>query len=216
MTDLDAVQAPPGHHVVRSWRRRGRMPEVKRDRLAMRAADLAFPDPASAAAWAPALLDIGFGHGESLLALAAAYPHERLLGVEVHAPGQLSAMDRVVAAGAVHVRVLPADVTDLLPLLAPASLRLIQAVHPDPWPKRRHAGRRLLSGPVLSRCVDLLAPGGVLHVVVDDDTYAAGVRETLAGLPMQPIELAPPPETKYGRRARAAGRTVHRIAYGRI
>jgi tRNA (guanine-N7-)-methyltransferase len=203
-------------HVPRSWRRRGRMPELKRDRLASRAAELAFPDAASAAAWAPQLIDIGFGHGESLLALAQAHPEQRLLGVEVHEPGQLGAMDRLAAADARHVRVLPGDVVELLPLLAPGTLTLIQALHPDPWPKRRHAARRLLSAAVLTRCAELLAPGGVLHVVVDDDTYAAGVRELAAGLPLAPVTWPAPPETKYGRRAVAAGRTVHRIAYRKV
>jgi tRNA (guanine-N7-)-methyltransferase len=200
-------------HVLRSWRNRGRMPEAKRDRLALRAADLAFPDAAAAAAWAPQLLDIGFGYGESLLALAAAHPELRLLGVDVHAPGQLAAMDRLVAAGAGNVRVLPGDVTLLLPLLEPGSLQLIQALHPDPWPKRRHAARRLLSAPLLARCAELLAPGGVLHVVVDDDSYAAAVRTAAVALPLRPVEWATPPQTKYGRRAVAAGRTVHRLAY---
>jgi tRNA (guanine-N7-)-methyltransferase len=191
------------------------MPETKRTRLAARAAELAFPDAPSAAAWAPHLLDIGFGYGESLLALAAAFPELRLLGVDVHAPGQLRAMDRLAEAGVANVRVLPADVTTVLPLLAPGSLTLIQALHPDPWPKRRHAARRLLSAPVLARCVELLAPGGVLHVVVDDDDYAAAVHAALSGLPVRRTDHPPPPETKYGRRALAAGRTAHRIAYAK-
>jgi tRNA (guanine-N7-)-methyltransferase len=199
----------------RSWRNRGRMPQTKRNRLAARAADLAFADAPSAAAWAPQLLDIGFGYGESLLALAAAHPGLRLLGVDVHAPGQLRAMDRLAEAGTPDVRVLLDDVTALLPLLAPGSLALIQALHPDPWPKRRHAGRRLLCAPVLARCVELLAPGGVLHVVVDDDNYAAAVHAALSGLPMTRTEHAAPPETRYGRRALAAGRTAHRIAYAK-
>jgi tRNA (guanine-N7-)-methyltransferase len=202
-------------HVPRSWRNRGRMPETKRDRLAARAAGLALADPAAAADWAPELLDIGFGYGESLLALAAAHPERRLLGVDVHAPGQLAAMDRLAEAGARNVRVLPGDVTLLLPLLTAGSLQLIQALHPDPWPKRRHAARRLLSAPVLTRCAALLDAGGVLHVVVDDDTYAAGIREVAAGLPLAEVEWPAPPETRYGRRAVAAGRTVHRIAYAK-
>jgi tRNA (guanine-N7-)-methyltransferase len=189
------------------------MPEPKRLRLADRAAALAFGDPASAAAWGPEVLDIGFGYGESLLALAAELPARRILGSDVHAPGQLRAMDRIAAAGLTTVRILPCDVTALLPLLAPGSLQLIQALHPDPWPKRRHADRRLFSPAVLANCVGLLVPGGVIHLVVDDDSYATALRADLAALPVLPIEPPAMPETKYGRRALAAGRTVHRIAY---
>ena len=192
------------------------MPEPHRARLAERTAALALPDPAAAATWAPTVLDIGFGYGESLLALGLARRGDRVLGVDVHSPGQLRAMDRLVEAGLDDVRVLPADITALLPLLAPRSLELVQVFHPDPWPKRRHAGRRLLQTPVVARLAELLAPGGVLHVVIDDDTYAATVREAAAAVGLL-TPTTPPvvPETKYGRRARAAGRTVHEMAWTR-
>ncbi|HUR74764.1 MAG TPA: hypothetical protein VMZ00_10845 [Sporichthya sp.] len=208
---------PPGEFEPRSWRNRGRMPEPHRARLAERAAALAFGDPATAAAWAPTVLDIGFGYGESLVAVGQARPADRVLGVDVHSPGQLRAMDALAAAGLDHVRVLPADVTALLPLLAAGSLQLVQAFHPDPWPKRRHAIRRLLKAPLVARLAELLAPAGVLHVVIDDDTYAASMREVAAAAgSLAPITPPTAPETKYGRRARAAGRTVHDMAWVRF
>ncbi len=208
---------PAGEFQPRSWRNRGRMPEPHRARLAERTAALAFPDPAAAAGWAPTVLDIGFGYGESLVEVGRSRPEARVLGVDVHSPGQLRAMDRLVEAGLEWVRVLPADVTALLPLLAPGSLELVQAFHPDPWPKRRHAGRRLLQEPLVARLAELLAPDGVLHVVIDDDTYAASVREAAAAAgTLAPVPPPVVPETKYGRRARAAGRTVHEMAWARI
>lgn len=198
----------------RSWRNRGRMSEGHRERLAERSAQLGFPDAAAAAAWAPQVLDVGFGSGESLLSAARAWPSARVLGVEVHAPGLLRATDGLVDAGldGGAVRVLAADVTVLLPLLRPGSLRLVQAFHPDPWPKRRHAARRLFSADVLARLTELLAPGGVLHLVTDDDTYAAAVR---ADVPPVLTPCIPPaaPRTRYGQRARIAGRTVHDLAW---
>ncbi len=201
--------------VPRSWRNRGRMSDLHRERLAVRTAELAFDDPAAAAAWAPQVLDIGFGYGESLVALAAARPDQRILGVEVHKPGQLRAMDRLASADASNARVLPADITHLLPLLAPGSLDHVQAFHPDPWPKRRHAARRLFSPVVLGRVVEVVAPAGMFHLVVDDDTYAEAVREAMADLPVDEVAAPPAPETKYGRRAVAAGRTVHSLAWRR-
>jgi tRNA (guanine-N7-)-methyltransferase len=193
------------------------MPEPHRERLAVRAAALALADPAAAAAWAPTVLDIGFGYGESLLELGLARPDERVLGVDVHSPGQLRAMDRLVGAGLESVRVLPSDVTNLLPLLAPGSLTLVQAFHPDPWPKRKHAIRRLLQPAVIARLAELLAADGVLHVVIDDDTYAASVREAAAAFgALSPVSPPDVPETKYGRRARAARRTVHDMAWTKV
>ncbi|MGQ0467048.1 MAG: tRNA (guanine(46)-N(7))-methyltransferase TrmB [Sporichthyaceae bacterium] len=202
--------------VPRSWRNRGRMPEGKTERLAAHAENLGLPNPEAAAAWAPEVLDIGFGYGESLAALATAHPDRRILGVEVHKPGQLRAMDRLVEAGADNVRILAADIVALLPVLEPASLQLVQGFHPDPWPKRRHAARRLFGPVVLGRLCEVLAPGGLFHLVVDDDTYAAAAAECAAALPLRTVPAPPVPETKYGRRAIAAGRTVHSLAWQRI
>jgi tRNA (guanine-N7-)-methyltransferase len=101
-------------------------------------------------------------------------------------------------------------------MLTAGSLEVIQAFHPDPWPKRRHAIRRLLQAPLVARLAELLTPGGVLHVVIDDDTYAASVRDAAAAAgTLASITPPPAPETKYGRRARAAGRTVHDMAWTR-
>lgn len=200
----------------RSWRNRGRMSEGKCERLALRAADLGLPDPEAAATWAPEVLDIGFGFGESLVALATAHPSRRILGVEVHKPGQLRAMDRLAEADAHNVRILAADITHLLPLLAPGSLHLVAALHPDPWPKRRHADRRLFGTAVLGQICELLAPGGTFHLVVDDDTYADAVREAMAGLPTREVAAPKATETKYGRRAITAGRRVYSLAWQAI
>lgn len=214
-----AGAARPGSHLRRSWRSRGRMPPARRARLAAHAVRLELPDPVAAAAWSPQALDIGFGYGESLLALAGAHPGQRVLGVDVHAPGLLRAMDALTAAGldGGDVRILRADVAGLLPLLAPGSLQVIQAFHPDPWPKRRHHDRRLFDAATLRRCAALLAPGGRLHLATDHDGYAAAMRRAateVGGLSRLP-EPPPVPETRYGRRARAAGRTVASMAWRR-
>jgi tRNA (guanine-N7-)-methyltransferase len=201
----------------RSWRNRGRLSPADHDRLV--APDpWSWPDPAAAAAWAPQVLDIGFGHGESLVTAAAGHPSSRVLGVEVHAPGVLRARDRLEAAGAdcTSVHILRADVTALLPLLTVQSLLLEQAFHPDPWPKRRHAARRLFDGSTLLRLTELLAVGATLHLITDDDSYAAAIRAAAIGIAeLTPIEPPGAPLTKYGARARAAGRTIHELAWHR-
>lgn len=217
MTDLGELTGPAGHR-PRSWRNRGRMPENRRARLASLGERLALPDAAAAAAWTPEVLDIGFGYGESLLAAVAQYPGRRVLGIEVHQPGLLRAMDALVAAGHVDdVRVLYADATAVLPVLAPGSLAAVRAYFPDPWPKRRHEARRLLGTEVVAGLAGLLAPGGTLHLVTDDPGYAAGMRAAgaaAAGLIPLPAGLGVP-DTKYARRAAAAGRAAVDLAWRR-
>ena len=202
------------------------MPQQRRERFAALAEGLALGSPDAAAAWAPEVLDIGFGHGESLLEAAARWPDRRVLGVEVHQPGILRAMERLAARAADRVaedptagnaRVLHGDVTALLPLLAPGTVVAVRAYFPDPWPKRRHAVRRLLDREVVAAVAGLLAPGGTFHVVTDDATYAAGVGLAAAAEPRLvplPGGLGVPP-TKYARRAAEAGRDIHDLAWAR-
>ena len=214
---MSTPQSPPtSFPPPRSWKNRGRMPEARRERLAELAAAAGFADPAAAAAWAPQVLDVGFGLGASLLAAAQQWPAARVLGVEVHQPGILRALDALVAAGHTErVRVLHGDVTGLLPLLGDGSLLAVRAYFPDPWPKRRHADRRLFGPAVVAALARRLGPGATLHVVTDDATYAAGVRAAAAAVP----ELVPVcgglgvPDTKYARRAAAAGRTAQDLAW---
>jgi len=181
--------------------------------------DYLLPDPATAAGWSPQVLDIGFGYGESVAAAGRTRPGLRVLGVEVHGPGVLRAMEVLTTqrADPASVRLLRADVLALLPLLAPGSLRHVQALHPDPWPKRRHLARRLFDAVALARLSELLCPGGTLLLVTDDPSYAAGIRAAAAEVSaLRPWpDATPPPETRYGARARAAGRPVHELAWWR-
>lgn len=218
--DFDrAFDRAPAHPPPRSYRNRGRMPPARLARLEPLSARFVVRDAALAAAWAPAVLDIGFGYGESLLAATTARPDVRTLGVEVHQPGLLAALEALAAAGADtgSVRVLHGDVTALLPALAPGSLLAVQAFYPDPWPKRRHEGRRLFGPDVLRRLVTSLAPGGTLHLVTDIDSYAAGILAA-AGADDRLERIGGGlglPVTRYATRAAAAGRVPIDLAWRR-
>jgi tRNA (guanine-N7-)-methyltransferase len=61
---------------------------------------------------------------------------------------------------------------------------------PDPWPKRRHTGRRLVDERFVADVADLLPTGGTLHVATDWDDYAHQIRAALAAEPRFDIEIA--------------------------
>ena len=94
---------------------------------------------------APRTLEIGFGNGENLAALAAARPERDFLGVEVHRPGVGRLLLSLEARGLANVRIVCHDAVDVLEQqLAPGSLEKILILFPDPWPKKRHHKRRLI------------------------------------------------------------------------
>jgi tRNA (guanine-N7-)-methyltransferase len=118
-------------------------------------------------------LEIGFGNGESLLALAAARPDEDFLGVEVHRPGVGHLMLRAEALGLSNVRVACRDAVEVLGEgLADATLDAVLLYFPDPWPKKRHHKRRIVQPPFVDLVARKLRPGGRFRLATDWQHYA--------------------------------------------
>jgi tRNA (guanine-N7-)-methyltransferase len=167
---------------------------------------------------APVVLEIGFGMGEATGEQAAAEPERDLLAVDVHQPGHGSLLRDVDARGLTHVRVLDGDAVALLQdMLAPGSLAGVRLYFPDPWPKRRHFKRRLITRDFLDLVADRLAAGGVLHVATDWPHYAAQVRALLEDHPAYDVVRVAPwrPQTRFERLGLRAGRPSIDVAAAR-
>ncbi len=163
---------------------------------------------------APLVVEIGSGMGEVTTAMAAAQPEVDIVAVEVHRAGVAALLQRLDAAHLTNVRVVEGDAVALLgDVIAPSSLTEVRVFFPDPWPKARHAKRRLLS-PAFARLVaSRLVPGGRLHVATDWPAYAAQAVEVLAPvLDTQRIERPPTrPVTRFEQRGLAAGRASYDV-----
>ena len=134
---------------------------------------------------APLVLEIGSGMGEATAAMAAADPARDVLAVEVHTPGLGNLLRLVEAQQLRNVRVLEADARQVLrDLVAPGSLDEVRVFFPDPWPKARHAKRRLVTTAFADLVASRLRPGGVLHVATDWTSYAAHVLAVLEPHPV--------------------------------
>jgi tRNA (guanine-N7-)-methyltransferase len=121
-------------------------------------------------------LDIGFGGGEALIELAETRPRERVIGVDVHTPGIAAVLEAIENRGLTNVRVVAGDVIEFADRIPSRSLAAIRAFFPDPWPKQRQRGRRLIRPDVVRRLVPLLRAGGTLHLATDSDDYATQMR----------------------------------------
>jgi tRNA (guanine-N7-)-methyltransferase len=172
---------------------------------------------------APVILEIGFGMGETTAAVAQAHPHVDFLGVEVHLPGVGALLKRVDELGLGNVRVIRHDAVEVVDaMIAPDSLAAVHVYFPDPWPKKRHHKRRLLSPSFVRALGDRIAPGGYLHVATDWTPYAEEILATLAAEPRLENTATgyaprPPwrPETKFERRGRKLGHAVHDLVFKR-
>jgi tRNA (guanine-N7-)-methyltransferase len=166
---------------------------------------------------APVVLEIGFGRGEATARMAAADPGRDLLAVDVHTPGVGLLLRQAADLGLRNVRVAEGDALVVLrDMLAPGSLDEVRVFFPDPWPKGRHAKRRLVTGPFAALVADRLAPAGRLHVATDWAAYAVQVRGVLAGSPAYDVVVDGPrpphrPVTRFEQQGLDAGRDAHDV-----
>lgn len=172
---------------------------------------------------APLVLEIGSGMGEATAEMAATDPGRDYLAVEVHTPGIANLLALVERRSLTSVRVARGDALDLVRhMLPPDSLDAVHAFFPDPWPKARHHKRRLIQPAHVALLRSRLIPGGVLHCATDWADYAESMRETLDADPelVNAYDGYAPrpahrPQTRFERRAVAAGRTVFDLVFRR-
>jgi tRNA (guanine-N7-)-methyltransferase len=160
--------------------------------------------------------------GDTTVAMAEADPDHRYVAVEVHTAGVANLLRLLEAAGLGNVRVAHGDALALVrDRLSPASLRAIHVFFPDPWPKARHAKRRLIQEPHVTLLASRLAPGGVLHCATDDAAYAQEMLAVLTSSTLTNVHsgFAPRPDdrpvTRYERRGLAAGRSSYDLIFRR-
>jgi tRNA (guanine-N7-)-methyltransferase len=129
-------------------------------------------------------VEIGSGKGRFLLALAAIRPERNLLAVERAGHYHRLCCERAAKRGLSNIRLLRTTAEDLLfRLLAPSSVATLFILFPDPWPKKRHHKRRLITPGSVAAMAATLRPGGRLLVKTDHAGYAAAIAEVLAGEP---------------------------------
>lgn len=175
---------------------------------------------------APRTLEIGFGNGENLLALAARHPERDYLGIEVHRPGVGRVLLGLEEHALTNVRVLCRDAVEVLEHHLPAAcLDEILVLFPDPWPKKRHHKRRLIQASFVGVLAERLKPGGRVHLATDWAPYAQEMLATLAAEArlrnLAPQGgFAPRPEervaTRFERRGERLGHQVWDLAFERV
>ncbi|MEZ5926174.1 MAG: tRNA (guanosine(46)-N(7))-methyltransferase TrmB [Hyphomicrobiaceae bacterium] len=161
-------------------------------------------------------LEIGFGSGEHLVHHAQRQPEVGFIGVEPFINGHATLLERVEQLGLSNVRVLDYEVAPLLNWLPERSLARVFVLYPDPWPKRRHQKRRLISPANLRRLARVMQPGADLQIATDIEGYAATSLAAALGsddftwLAAGREDWRRPfpdwPGTRYERKAVAAGR----------
>ena len=172
------------------------------------------------------VLEIGFGMGDALIALATREPERDFVGIEVYEPGIGRVLNRCAALGLDNIRVLRGDAAPILATrLSPGAFESVLVYFPDPWPKKRHHKRRLVQGAFVARVWGVLAHRGQFHLATDWEDYARFMMEAiekqggfrnLAGAGRFSTRPQRRPGTKFESRGRSLGHRVFDLAFERV
>eukprot|EP00667_Euglena_gracilis_P012404 EG_transcript_12737 len=143
-----------------------------------------FPDPA-----VPVWIDVGCATGEFVLDAARARPDRYVLGLEIRRPAVEKARQLQAALGVPNAHFEACNVNAHFPVFraaladrGPVERVLVQM--PDPWFKRRHQPRRVMTPQFTASIADALMPGGTVFIQSDVLPVAVAMREELDKCPL--------------------------------
>lgn len=132
----------------------------------------------------PVVLEIGFGMGKSLVEMAKNAPELNFVGVEVHRPGVGACISLAQDEGVDNLKVFEHDAIEILAdCIADESLTTVQLFFPDPWHKKKHHKRRIVSLEFVETIRQKLKVGGVFHMATDWENYAECMIEDMNSAP---------------------------------
>jgi len=203
----------------------GRLKARKLREQSQRAYDDILPlvklDPQKMSLNAPDIwLEIGFGGGEHLLEQLRQNPYVSIIGCEPFMNGVAKLVAQLQTPDYDRVKIWNEDARLLLTEIPLSYFARCFILFPDPWPKKRHNRRRLISHEFIEELLPKLKEGAYLHVASDDAPYVEQIQEILYDHPALTLVSGPPspdplswgsrpqdwPETRYEQKALEAGK----------
>jgi tRNA (guanine-N7-)-methyltransferase len=166
---------------------------------------------------APLQVDLGCGDGSFLFELAQTLPEKNFLGVERLAHRVAKATRKAGRVG--NMRVLRSETLYAVEyLIPPESVEMFHLLFPDPWPKRRHHRRRIVSNDFLAAIARALQPGGILRIATDELGYFSSIERAVAAFGgFAPVEIDRDfPKSTFEKRFSVKGTAIHRLSLRKI
>ncbi len=180
----------------------------------------------------PLHFEIGFGGGEHMAFRADLLPDHGFIGAEPFLNGVAQALAHVDGDGGAHppignVRIHHGDALEVLSRIPDGTLSMVYLLHPDPWPKARHAKRRMMNDGPLNLIAAKLKSGGEFRFGTDHPVYLRHALMVMrrhcrafAWLCNGPADFQTRPggwpQTRYEAKARAQGHEIWYFRWRRI
>ncbi len=129
---------------------------------------------------APVILEIGFGSGDATIIIAKNNPNINYIAVEVYPSGVGTILQKIRNYEIKNLRIIQHDATEVIKkMITNQSLSGIHIFFPDPWPKKKHHKRRLISSSFLVDLEKKLVKDCYLHLVTDCQNYKEQITEEI-------------------------------------
>ncbi len=165
------------------------------------------------------VLEVGPGRGDVLLYLAQANPQKKFVAVEIGKKRYFKLIERIEKRKLTNILLIKGDARVVLPAACKeGTFEKIMVLFPDPWPKDRHAFRRLLTLPFLTLLTHFLKSDGTLITATDVPWYAGWAFDNLSQVTDLKNHLAPAtcvpvleelPESYFEKKWKDMGRSLY-------
>ena len=165
-------------------------------------------------------LDLGCGKGGFTAAIAQAFPEREIIGADIMLGRLRKVQKKLRRIHAENAHLFRVEARHLLGIIMPdRSVDRLHILCPDPWPKLRHKGHRLLSADFMMSVNRVLKENGVFHFSTDDPEYLDAVvkqvndSELFAPAPDSVLDDVRMFKTEFERDWLAEGKTVTHLAW---
>ena len=117
------------------------------------------------------ILDVGTGYGETSIFLAKQFPDTTVISCEKYIDGNILLLKKIEINKINNIQLHVGNVYDVLEVTNKKYFRLVWIFFPDPWPKNRHAKRRLITSDFLIRLHEILKENSEIHIATDSTVY---------------------------------------------
>lgn len=173
----------------------------------------------------PLHFEIGFGAGEHMAARADMLPDHGFIGCEPYLNGVVGALQHIREGVLPNIRLHMGNALDVLERIPDGTLSFVYLLHPDPWPKSRHAKRRFMNHGPVDLIASKLKPGGEFRFGTDHPVYLEWAMMIMNqrnefnwlcdGPQKWKVRPSGWPETRYEAKARRQGHEVWYFRYQR-
>lgn len=116
----------------------------------------------------PVHIEVGTGKGQFVTGMAKQNPHINYIGIEMYESVIITALDRLIEADLPNLKLLDVDGAELMNYFEKGEVERVYLNFSDPWPKTRHAKRRLTYKTFLHLYESLMPNGGEVHFKTDN------------------------------------------------